>query len=224
MIAGARVALREVRTFILVLITLLALFSALRRWRLVALLTVLLCSVFYFFRDPERLPDSEDEDVILAPADGLITRIEAVEEQRFLRSEAHRITTFLSIFNVHVQRCPHPGTVAFVQHQAGHFAPAFLTLAEENEANFLGIETKQGALLVAQMAALVTRRIVCWAAPGDKLALGQRFGLIKFGSRVDLYLPPDVEIMVTTGQRIYGGQTVVARWPARSSTPTRADS
>ncbi|MBV7339663.1 phosphatidylserine decarboxylase [Chloroflexi bacterium TSY] len=213
MIVGAKVALSEVSSIVLSLFILIGGALLLNWWRIAALLAMLLAWVFYFFRDPERAPESGADTVILAPGDGRITKIEPIEESRFLHRRALRITIFLSIFDVHVQRCPYPGTVDFIHYEPGGFAPAMFSSADKNEANYLGITTVHGPLLITQMAGLIARRIVCWSNVGDTLALGQRFGLVKFGSRVDLYLPLDTEILVAPGQQVYGGQTVMAHWP-----------
>lgn len=213
MIVGAKAALREVCSIVLSLLAVITTTLAVRRWTIAALFATLLVWVFYFFRDPERTPQSEADTAMIAPGDGRITKIETVEETRFLHRRAKRITIFLSIFDVHVQRCPCTGRVDYIYYEPGGFAPAMFSSADENEANYLGITTVHGPLLVAQMAGLIAQRIVCWASVGDTLTVGQRFGLIKFGSRVDLYLPLDVEIVVKPGQQVYGGQTIIAHWP-----------
>ena len=212
MIQGARIALREVY-FIFVGLVAFTLGSALlRRWRIAIVLAALLAWICYFFRDPERTPDLADDDVILAPADGRVTKIQRVAEPHFIRGQAQRITIFLSIFDVHVQRSPYAGRVKLIHYQPGGFAPAFMGHADENESNLLGLETARGPFAVTQMTGILARRIVCWAKLGDELARGERFGLIKFGSRVDLYLPENAIPLVQPGQTVYGGQTVIARW------------
>jgi phosphatidylserine decarboxylase len=205
-------AWREARAFVLSLgaVLLLALWLQ-KRW--VALLSAALLGwVVYFFRNPERMPDSPPPEAILAPADGRVTAIERVEEPHFLQGPAWRVSIFLSLFDVHVQRSPCTGVVRFLRYQAGVFAPAFLRDTHLNESNLIGLETLHGRVAVKQIAGVLARRIVCWPAVGDTLASGQRLGLIKFGSRVDLLLPPGVEVLGQVGQQVYGGQTVVARW------------
>lgn len=184
-----------------------------RRLKLALLFGGLLGWVFYFFRDPEREPASPAPDLIVAAADGKVTAIELVQEPHFFGGPARRITVFLSIIDVHVQRMPYQGQVKFLRYQAGSFAPAFLKEAEENESNLIGCLTPHGPLAIKQIAGILARRIVCWVYLDQELDKGQRLGLVKFGSRVDLFLPPEVDILVHVGQQVYGGRTIVARWP-----------
>jgi phosphatidylserine decarboxylase len=149
----------------------------------------------------------------LAPADGQVTAVELIEEPYYFKSQARRISVFLSLFDVHVQRSPYEGLVELLHYQSGHFAPAFLQDTQSNEANLIGLATPHGPIAVKQIAGILARRIICWPKPGDTLARGQRLGLIKFGSRVDLLLPPQVEVLVQVGQQVYSGQTLMARWP-----------
>jgi phosphatidylserine decarboxylase len=214
MATGVTAAWREVKGIVLALAgaSLLAWFIKLRG--LALLLASLLGWVFFFFRDPDRLPPSSAEEWILAPADGKVTDIELIDEPYFFNGPARRISVFLSIFDVHVQRSPYQGLVELLRYQPGSFAPAFLKDTHTNESNFIGLSTPRGPVAVKQIAGILARRIVCWPQPGDGLARGQRLGLIKFGSRVDLLLPPEVELLVQVGQQLYGGQTIVARWPS----------
>jgi phosphatidylserine decarboxylase len=214
MVSGFLAAWREVKAIVLTLIgaTLLALWA--RKPGLTLLSTALLGWVFYFFRDPERALASPSTDLILAPADGRVMAVEQVDEPDFIQGPAQRISIFLSLFDVHVQRSPCAGVVQFMRYQSGDFVPAFLKEAHRNEANLIGLKTPYGPLVVKQIAGILARRIVCWATLGDELSPGQRLGLIKFGSRVDLFLPPTVEVQVHVGQQVYGGQTVVAKWRA----------
>lgn len=122
----------------------------------------------------------------------------------------------MSLFDVHVQRAPYQGTVKFLHYQPGNFAPAFLSDTHQNEHNLVVLSTPYGAIGVKQIAGILARRIVCWPGVGDELKRGERLGLIKFGSRVDLLLPVNVEVLVSVGDQIYGGQTIVARWPERA--------
>jgi phosphatidylserine decarboxylase len=168
--------------------------------------------VFYFVRDPERTPASLAPDVVIAPADGRVTDIEWVDEPLFFEGQARRVSVFMSVFDVHVQRTPYPGQVRLVHYQPGDFAPAYLKDTHSNESNLIGLATPRGPLAIKQIAGVLARRIVCRVKPGDTLVTGQRLGLIKFGSRVDLFLPPNVAVLVTIGQQIYGGHTVLARW------------
>ncbi len=213
---GMLVAWREVRAIVVGLTGAVLLALLAKKRGLALLMGALLGWVFYFFRDPERPPaasSSQSIRSILSPADGKVTDIELIQEPLFFRGPAQRVSMFLSLFDVHWQRSPYQGTVQFLHYQPGNFAPAFLKSASENEYNFIGLSTLHGPLGVKQIAGVLARRIVCWPGLGDALSTGQRLGLIKFGSRVDLLLPPEVEILVSVGQQLYGGQSVVARWP-----------
>jgi phosphatidylserine decarboxylase len=212
MLSGFLAAWREVKAIVLALIgaTLWALWA--KKHGLALLSTTLLSWVFYFFRDPERAPASPGAELILAPADGRVMAIEWVDEPDFIQGSAWRISIFLSLFDVHVQRSPCASVVQFLRYQSGNYVPAFLKEAHRNEANLIGLETSHGQLVVKQIAGILARRIVCWVTLGDELSPGQRLGLIKFGSRVDLFLPSTVEVLVYVGQQVYGGQTVVAKW------------
>ncbi len=213
MIRALTIAWQQIRPIFLLLLS-ATLLSVWRRWWLAAagLGTLFLWSC-YFFRDPDRLPDDGDPAIILSPADGRVQRIEVVEEPTFFQGQARRITIFLSIFDVHVQRMPYAGKVACVQHRPGSFAPAFSYNADNNESNLMGLTTDRGPLAVVQLTGAIARRIICHCEVGDRLERGERYGLIKFGSRVDLYLPLDVELIVREGQTVAGGKTAVARWP-----------
>ena len=167
--------------------------------------------VVYFFRNPERaIP--HDAGTLVAPADGRIMDVERVFEDEFLQSESIRIRIFLSLFNVHVNRSPLAGTVVFRKYRPGRMLPAFKDHASElNEKNYLGIDSGTLRILVTQVTGFVARRIVCWVDEGDRLERGERFGLIKFGSCTELFLPPDVQITVKKGDKVRGGETVVGR-------------
>jgi len=178
---------------------------------LAALLVVVSSLVFYFFRDPERHPPTGD-GLFVAPADGRVMTIRAMEEPIVLQGPAMQISIFMSVLNVHVNRSPMAGEVAFRQYRAGRFLPAYRSEAStENESNLLGLIEGETRVLVKQVAGILARRIVCWPAVGERLARGQRFGLIKFGSRVDLFLPPGVEVLVAVGDKVRAGETILAR-------------
>ncbi len=212
MLSGIFAAWREVPAIVLGLILSIPMFLS-TRWRWLALIPALLLGwVFYFFRDPHRFPASAAPEFIIAPADGKVTDIELLDDPLFFKGPARRISVFMSIFDVHVQHSPYSGVVQFLHYQPGTFAPAFLEDTHSNESNLIGLETPHGPLAVKQIAGIMARRIVCWVEPGDELVTGQRLGLIRFGSRVDLFFPPEAEILVTEGQQVYGGQTLMARW------------
>jgi len=170
--------------------------------------------VLYFFRDPERVTP-EDEDVLVSPADGKVILIEKVFDDRFVKEHVYKVSIFMNVFNVHVNRAPCPGTVTQVQYSPGMFFSANTERgALENEACALTLETRSNRrIAVVQVAGLIARRIVCWAGKGDRLMRGERFGLIRFGSRVDLYLPQQTQLEVSVGQKVRAGETILGYLP-----------
>jgi phosphatidylserine decarboxylase len=172
----------------------------------------------WFFRDPERAIPPGDE-VIVSPADGTVADIEEVDEPEYLGGKALRVGIFLSVFNVHVNRTPLAGTVAMVKYRPGKYLAAFNDKAStDNEANSVGLETtfKNGdgtplRVLVKQIAGLIARRIVCACSESQQLQRGERFGMIKFGSRTELYLPTGTvsDLRVKVGDKVRGGATVI---------------
>jgi phosphatidylserine decarboxylase len=170
--------------------------------------------VMNFFRDPERIADA-DSTSIIAPADGKVIIIDKVFDERFLKEEALKISIFMNIFNVHVNRMPFGGRVDEVIYKAGAFHSADTQRSSlENESCGVVMTVAGGRrLAVVQIAGLIARRIVCWAGVGDQLAKGERFGLIRFGSRVDIYLPPEVKLVIAKGQKVRAGETVLGYLP-----------
>jgi phosphatidylserine decarboxylase len=170
--------------------------------------------IIYFFRDPDRVTPMR-EGLVIAPADGRISAIEKVRPPPELRlgdAERVRVSIFLSVFDVHINRAPVAGRIINMVYVPGTFVNAALDKAsEENERRSIVIETTYGATVaVVQIAGLIARRIVGFAGEGDSLGAGERFGLIRFGSRVDTYLPADKVPLVSVGQRAVGGETVLA--------------
>ncbi|MDX6765929.1 MAG: phosphatidylserine decarboxylase family protein [Candidatus Methylacidiphilales bacterium] len=206
-------ALHEARPFLIVtgLITVLAAWISLP----FALLPGLAFAyILYFFRDPER-PIPPDPLDIVSPADGRVISVEILEETAFQHGPMRRIAVFLSVFDVHVNRMPVAGRIIKSHHHAGEFLDARNPEIDvRNEAQNWLIETDRGPVVVRQIAGLIARRIVAWAREGDSLDKGQRFGMIRFGSRTDVYLPVDCEVAVKAGDRVQGGSSVIARWPA----------
>ncbi len=166
-----------------------------------------------FFRDPERSLEA-DPDVVYAPADGFITDVEEAHEAWIPGGEALRISTFLSIHNVHVNRSPVEGSVTKMEEVAGRFVPAFLGGAkEENHQNRIAIDGPRGRAVVVQIAGMVARRISRWVETGESVSAGQRIGLIHFGSRTDVLLPAgSADPLVSTGDRVRAGKTPLARY------------
>ncbi|MBL6784682.1 MAG: phosphatidylserine decarboxylase [Rickettsiales bacterium] len=171
--------------------------------------------IIYFFRDPERTTPTNGNFVV-SSADGVITAIEKAyppEELNIEQQEYLRVSTFLSVFDVHVNRTPINGTVIDTQYRSGKFLNASLDKAStDNERQSTVIKTKSNQnIVVTQIAGLIAKRIICDYAINDEIRVGEKFGIIKFGSRVDLYLPLDSEVNVLTGQRVVGGETVIAK-------------
>ncbi len=185
---------------------------ALLQWEIPAVAALAVTAfVLYFFRDPERVvPDGKG--LLVSPADGKIIEIVQAREGALSSQAATRVSIFMNVFNVHVNRFPVTGIVKRIEYQPGSFLPADKKNALiRNEQNRLLVEDELGyEITVVQVAGLVARRIVCWAETGDKLKRGQRFGLIRFGSRLDIYLPPQYSVCVKQGSRVWAGQTVVA--------------
>lgn len=171
---------------------------------------ILVLFMVYFFRDPERrIPD--DASLVLSPADGRVIEIERVEGDTFMGSAATRVSIFLNIFDVHIQRAPLTGVVgAYTYHPGGYAVAWHEKASEENERATLGLHTEAGAVVVRQIAGLVARRIVTYPRQGDSVRAGQRIGLIRFGSRVELLVPEGWPITASTGDRVRGGETVLA--------------
>lgn len=170
--------------------------------------------VLYFFRDPERaltvLPGQ-----IIAPADGKVLSIDEVQENDFVRAPCKRISIFLSIFDVHINRAPVNGRIELVRYTPGKFAIASTTDASlNNESNLIGIDGEHVKVAVKQIAGAVARRIVCYCKPSQYVRSGERIGMIKFGSRTELYLPLDCEVLVTVGQKVKGGVSLVGAYDA----------
>ena len=169
----------------------------------------------YFFRDPERMTPLDD-DLVISPADGRVSSIAMMtppEELGLGTVPMLRITVFMNVFNCHVNRAPVRGAIRRIAYRAGKFVNAELDKAShENERNGLVIETAHGEIGVVQIAGLVARRIICWSVPNDTLQAGERFGLIRFGSRLDVFLSEGAEPRVSLGQTAIAGETVLAEF------------
>jgi len=166
--------------------------------------------VLYFFRDPDR-EFQHLSHVAVSPGDGVVTDITTYREKEYLDIDFIRIGIFLSIIDVHVQRAPLNGEVDFVTHQKGKNHPAYTPEASlENDQIVMGIKTKYGMIMVKQISGILARKCINYAEPGDQIQSGQRYGLIKFGSRVELFLPPDAKVLCSVGEKVKGGLTPVA--------------
>lgn len=176
----------------------------------------------YFFRDPERVVPVDD-DFVISSADGIVTSVGLAVPPAEIEMGTQallRISVFMNVFSVHVNRAPVRGVVVRSVHKPGRFLNAELDKAsEENERNSLLIDGPHGAVATVQVAGLVARRILCWAVAGEEVSAGERFGLIRFGSRVDIYLPEGYTAHVAVGQTAIAGETVLAEFNASRGQP-----
>jgi len=189
---------------------LLGILALLFHWiSLGSVLVVLGVFVLFFFRDPERTPPP-DPDAIVSPADGRV--MEVVEEPRD-GIAGRRISIFLSIFDVHVNRSPVSGRITAINYRRGKFYVAMRARASaENEQNTFHVSTDRGEVVFKQIAGWVARRILCWKSVGDSVTRGERVGMIRFGSRMDVWLPDRVDIVTRVGEHVAGGTSILARW------------
>ncbi len=177
------------------------------------LATALLLFCLNFFRDPDR-PLPEGEELILSAADGVVADIVEIEEDEVLKTKCRRVGVFLSVFDVHVNRAPVAGRITYIQHHPGLFLDARDPLcSEKNEALTWVFEGKSATLVVRQLTGAIARRIVPWSQVGDEVARGHRFGMIRFGSRTEVYLPLTAKLNVAIGDRVTGAETIIARLP-----------
>jgi phosphatidylserine decarboxylase len=186
-------------------------FALLDCWFMATVLLVALFFVLNFFRDPERVVPQEP-GVAVSPADGKVIKVEIMRDP-MTGEDRMAVCVFMNVFNVHVNRMPVAGRIVRISYFGGKFLNAsFDKASTDNERNAVLVEDGDGkAWTVVQIAGLIARRIICWGEEGDALARGQRLGLIKFGSRVDLYLPPEYEPNVRVGEKVFAGQSVLAR-------------
>ena len=175
----------------------------------------------YFYRDPERFTPLDDR-LVIAPADGIVSAVgPAIPPQELgLTGEMMRVSVFMDVFSCHINRSPVRGRISLIEHRPGKFLNADLDKAsQENERNGLVVETTHGPVGVVQIAGLVARRIVCWAEAPSEIVAGERFGLIRFGSRVDVYLPAGTQPRVAVGQTAIGGETIIAEFGSVAPAP-----
>ena len=186
-------------------------------WFVSMWLSLIFLALFFFtiafFRDPNR-PVPAGPNLVVAPADGRVRDIVELDEKEILKTKTRRVGIFLSIFDVHTNRAPVDGRIVYRQHHAGLCLDARdPNCSEKNEAMTWAFENPRGLIVVRQLTGAIARRIVAWANVGDELKKGERFGMIRFGSRTELYLPLDAEVLVKTGDHVSGGSTVIARLP-----------
>jgi phosphatidylserine decarboxylase len=184
-------------------------------WALTVVMVIVAVWVAYFFRDPERTGERGDR-VVTSPADGKVVLITEVDEPAFIHGRALRVSIFMNVFNVHVNRYPISGTVKYVQYNPGKFLNAAVEKSSlENEQRSVGIESGPYRILVRQIAGLIARRIVTYSREGERVEQGERMGLIRFGARVDVFLPTDATVRVKIGDLTTAGTTAVAELPPR---------
>jgi phosphatidylserine decarboxylase len=182
-------------------------------WLLAIVITILALWVAYFFRDPERSGE-RGTHIVVAPADGKVIMITEVNEPAFVGGKATRLSIFMNVFNVHVNRYPVDGTVEYVHYNSGKFLNAAAEKSSiENEQSSVGIDTGTHRILVRQIAGLIARRIVTYSQKGQQVKQGDRMGLIRFGSRVDVFLPTNSRLRVQLGALTTAGTTVLAELP-----------
>src|SRR5580704_11275344 len=180
-----------------------------------AVLVFLALFIFSFFRDPERVIPSEPGAVV-SPGDG---RVVVVTEEENAGRPGRRVSIFLAVWNVHVNRSPATGTITKLEYRPGKFLAAMRERASvENEQNVFTLSTDAGELVFKQIAGWIARRVVSWKKQGDKVARGERIGLVRFGSRVDVWVPKEAEILVRLGENVKGGASVLARWTGKAAT------
>jgi phosphatidylserine decarboxylase len=185
------------------------------RWNIAAWVLVFLAAfVFSFFRDPQRVIPTE-AGAVVSPADG---RVVVVMDEENAGRAGKRISIFLAIWNVHVNRAPAAGTIMKMEYRPGKFLAAMRERASlENEQNVFTLSTESGEMVFKQIAGWIARRVVSWKKVGDIVARGERIGLVRFGSRVDVWVPKEAEILVKLGENVKGGSSVLARWTGMSA-------
>jgi len=167
--------------------------------------------VLWFFRDPDRVSPA-DSELIVAAADGVVVEIEEMEETEVTQTRMKRVAIFLSVFNVHTNRAPISGEVTYLKHFPGTYLDARdPECSKKNEAQTWAFRNERATLVVRQITGAIARRIVAWSAIGDQVAKGERFGMIRFGSRTEVYLPMTATVEVKVGDRVSGAQSIIAR-------------
>ena len=172
---------------------------------------VLACYCLYFFRNPERkIP--VDESLIVSPADGTVQDVVQIQDDEFIKSPCTKVIIFLSVFDVHVNRSPIAGEIKLQKYICGRFRPAYKdSVGFENERHLIGIENEKLRVTVTQIAGILARRIVSWVTLDDTLEKGELYGLIRFGSCTEIVVPENVEVLVTKGEKVRGGETIIGK-------------
>ena len=207
-------ALREARPFLIIAAAFCGLSIWLAWWIPATFGALLLIGLLLFFRDPERTPPANPL-ALVSPADGKVICVDEAQDPCFGLGKFRRVGIFLSVLDVHVNRAPFTATIEKTHYSAGEFLDARhleVDIRNENQTGLL--RTTRGPVLVRQIAGLIARRIVGWKKSGESVQTGERFGMIRFGSRTDLYVPANCSIHVKPGQRVVGGETILAQWPA----------
>lgn len=187
---------------------------ALHWWIAAGILVALAAFIFSFFRDPDRTVPS-DPDAVVSPGDG---RVVVITDEENAGRPGTRISIFLAVWNVHVNRTPMSGTITKVDYRPGKFMAAWDPKAStQNEQNIFTLATHGGDIEFKQIAGLIARRVVSWKRSGESVVRGERIGLVRFGSRVDIWLPREAQISVKVGETVHGGSSVLARWSVQSS-------
>jgi phosphatidylserine decarboxylase len=200
----------------LIFVVPLAVFIVISGWwgsvYLTLFFVVVILYVLWFFRNPERTIPG-DGNILVSPADGRVLEIREVDEEDILKGRFKKVSIFMNIFNVHVNRCPCSGVIKVIRYGKGKFLSANLDKASsDNERNSVLIETERGTqILVIQIAGLVARRIVCWVKEGDIIKRGERFGLIRFGSRLEVFMPIETKVLVKVGDKVKAGHTKIGQ-------------
>ncbi len=203
-------------TGVLLVLLALAAFSlqSLVLWAVTAVVGAVFIFHFFFFRDPER-SISRQANQILSPADGKIIKIDTVEEPFYMKGEALRVCIFMSVFNAHINRNPMDGTIEFLEHKSGKFLAAFAENAGDvNEQTRIGVSTPYGKIFFKQIAGLIARRVVCRLELGEAVKAGERLGMIKYSSRVDLFLPPNTKLNVKLHDAVKAGLSIIGEFKA----------
>ena len=204
--------LLEARWIFAILAVLAIVGSLLTVWLLLFFLLLLFCTLA-FFRDPNRTVPS-DPNLVVAAADGRITDIVELDENEILKAKTRRVGIFLSIFDVHTNRAPIDGRITYQKHREGLCVDARRTdCSEKNESMTWAFQNPRVTIVVRQLTGAIARRIVAWAKVGDEFKKGERFGMIRFGSRTEVYLPLAATVLVKMGDHVSGGLTIIARLP-----------